>query len=254
MSKSLLLLFTCAVLVPAQVPARPEFEVASIKPNRSGVSIARINPLAFTPGGRFTATNVTLVDLIVRFYPTRRIQMQGGPGWIDSDRFDVIAKAAESRRELKYEDFIPLVQALLEDRFKLALHREPKVVQVLALLIGKDPPKLQNSKEGEETAVRPGDRGVMSFQRMSIAGLVNTLSNVLHMPVIDQTGLKGSFNFTLDPGMGDAPNDADSPIRADSFGDLMIKAVQEQLGFKLEKQKAPLEITVIDHAEKPTEN
>src|SRR6266851_3646710 len=175
MSKLLLLFAGCVLLGQP----RPEFEVASIKPNRSGVAPDRINPVSPTPGGRFTATNVTLVDLIVRFYPTRRIQMQGGPGWIDSDseRFDVVAKAPASERELKYADFVPMVQALLEDRFKLALHREPKSVQVLALLVGKDPPKLQSPKDGEETALRPGDQGKLSFQRMSIVGLVNTLSN-----------------------------------------------------------------------------
>jgi len=257
MSKPLLLLFICVILVPAQPPpARAEFEVASIKPNRSGLAPNRINPVALTPGGRFTATNVTLVDLIVRFYPTRRIQMQGGPGWIDSDseRFDVVAKAPAGERALQYADFIPMVQTLLEDRFKLALHRESKSVQVLALLVGKDPPKLQNSKDDEETAVRPGERGLLSFQRMSVIGLVNTLSNILHTPIVDQTGLKGSFNFTLDPSMGESPKAADSPLRADSYGDLMIRAVQEQLGFKLEKQKALLDITVIDHAERPTEN
>src|SRR6266851_7452058 len=103
MSKLLLLFAGCVLLGQP----RPEFEVASIKPNRSGVAPDRINPVSPTPGGRFTATNVTLVDLIVRFYPTRRIQMQGGPGWIDSDseRFDVVAKAPASERELKYADF-----------------------------------------------------------------------------------------------------------------------------------------------------
>src|SRR5207302_3729920 len=101
----------------AQAPqVRPEFEVASIKPNRSGVSLTtRINPVTFT-GNRFTATNVTLVDLIVRVYPTRRIQMEGGRKWIDSERFDIVAKANETEHPLKYADFVPLMQALLESR------------------------------------------------------------------------------------------------------------------------------------------
>ncbi len=87
-----------AAIAPGQPPApapRRVFEVASIKPNKSGPQPvgAWTNPLAYLPGGRFTATNVTLVELIITCYPTRRIQMRGGPDWIDADRFDVIAKA-----------------------------------------------------------------------------------------------------------------------------------------------------------------
>jgi uncharacterized protein (TIGR03435 family) len=80
-------------VVAAQFPARREFEVASIRPNNSGPPKMYINPFVLAPGGRFTATNVTLVDVIVMAYQTRRIQMQGGPAWIDSDRFDIVAKA-----------------------------------------------------------------------------------------------------------------------------------------------------------------
>jgi hypothetical protein len=120
----ILTLFTC-LLLPAQTSdTRPEFEVASIKPNHSGNFSGGVNPISFTPGGRFTATNVTLVDLIVRVYPTRRIQMQGGPGWIDSDRFDLPAKAPDSRRDMQYQDYVPMVQMLLEKRFALKMHRK----------------------------------------------------------------------------------------------------------------------------------
>jgi uncharacterized protein (TIGR03435 family) len=244
----ILTLFTC-LLLPAQTSdTRPEFEVASIKPNHSGNFSGGVNPISFTPGGRFTATNVTLVDLIVRIYPTRRIQMQGGPGWIDSDRFDLLAKAPDGRRDMQYQDYVPMVQMLLEKRFALKMHRERKEAQVMALVAGKDPHHLRTSSPDETTGVDQGDRGALTFRHMSITGLVNTLSNMLHMPVVDRTGLKGFFTFTLDP----APTDSQAP--GETTVDRLIRAVQEQLGFKLERQKAPLEITTIDHAERPSEN
>ncbi len=93
----------------------------------------------------------------------------------------------------------------------------------------------------------------MNFQKMPIVGLVNTLSNILHTPVVDQTGITGFFDFTLDPMQFMTPPSPDNPVRPD-FSELVLTAVQEQLGFKLEKKKAPLEFTIIDHAEKPTEN
>jgi uncharacterized protein (TIGR03435 family) len=239
--------------VHAQPPTTPRtFEVASIKPNNSGLPRVQGNPLAYLPGGRFTATNATLVDVIVRVYPTRRIQMHGGPDWIDSERFDIVAKADASEGEVKDEQWAPMVQALLEDRFKLKMHRETKEMPVYALVAGKSPPKIKASKEGEPTTVAPGDGGQLNFQGMPIPGLVNTLANILHEPVVNGTSIEGRFDFTLDP-MQFASTGGTSG-GADSYADLVLRAVQEQLGFKLEKRKAPLEITMIDRAEKPSAN
>ena len=236
----------------AQTPRR-EFEVASIRPNNAGRPTTYINPFVFAPGGHFTATNVTLVDVIVQAYQTRRIQMQGGPAWIDSDRFDIVAKADMDQGRIEPGQWTLMIKALLEDRFKLAVHKETKETQVYALLVGKNPPKLQPSKEGEQTTSTQGARGQINFQRIGVVGLVNTLSNILHTPVVDQTGITGSFDFTLDPMQFAAPPSPDSPVRPD-FSELILTAVQEQLGFKFEKKKAPVEFTIIDHAEKPSEN
>jgi uncharacterized protein (TIGR03435 family) len=243
-----LILLTCLLLAAQTPDTRPEFEVASIKPNRSGILISPVNPVSVTPGGRFTATNVTLVDLIVRCYPTRRIQMQGGPGWIDSDRFDVLAKAPEGRNDLQYQDYVPMIQMLLEKRFALKMHRETKEAQVMALIPGKEPHRLRTSPDSEALRVDQGERGAMTFRHVSIIGLVNTISNMLHMPVVDRTGMQGFYNFSLEPAAEDSQAPGETP------SDRLIRAVQEQLGFKLERQKAPLEITTIDHAERPSEN
>jgi uncharacterized protein (TIGR03435 family) len=94
----------------------------------------------------------------------------------------------------------------------------------------------------------------MIFRKMSIAGLVNTMANILHMPVVDRTGINGFFDFTLDPNRFAAQEGDETPFRREELGERVIAAVREQLGLRLEKQKAPLEITIIDHAERPAEN
>jgi uncharacterized protein (TIGR03435 family) len=240
-----------AAAAQAPTPARREFEVASIRKNDSDRPQVYVTPFAFLPGGRFTATNVTLTDVIVMAYKTRRIQMRGGPPWIDSQKFDIVAKADATAREVAEEQWGPMVQALLEDRFKLVLHRETEERTVYALVAGKTSPKIQPAKDGEEKALVPGDRGQMNFQGMPLSGLVNTLSNILHTPVMDGTGLMGPFDFSLDPLEF---SDHAQPVTSDSWPDLVVTAVRQQLGFKLEKQKAPLEITVIDRAQQPTDN
>jgi uncharacterized protein (TIGR03435 family) len=240
-----------AAAAQAPTPARREFEVASIRKNDTERPKVYVTPFAFLPGGRFTATNVTLTDVIVMAYKTRRIQMRGGPPWIDLQKFDIVAKADESAGEVTGDEWGRMVQALLEDRFKLVLHRETEEKTVYALVAGKTPPKIQPSKEGEQKALVRGERGQMNFQGMPLSGLVNTLSNILHAPVVDGTGMTGPFDFSLDPLEF---SDHAQPVTPDSWPDLVLTAVREQLGFKLEKQKAPLEITVIDRAEQATDN
>jgi uncharacterized protein (TIGR03435 family) len=248
------LLALTASVVAAQDTPRRQFEVASIKPNKSGPPKVQSQPLSYSPGGRFTATNVTLVDVIVRVYPTRRIQIKGGPEWIDSERFDIVAKADTADGEVKDDQWPIMVQALLEDRFKLTMHRETKETPVYAL-VGTPTANLRKAKDEEQTSFTPGENRQLLFRRYPIGGLVNLLSNTLHEPVIDGTGIEGFFDFTLDPGQFAAAPFVDGAPRAgDNFPDLVLAAVREQLGLRLEKRKAPLDITVVDRAEKPTEN
>ena len=233
----------------------PQFEVASIKPNKSGNPPPGKDPFTYSPG-RFGGTNVTLVDLMIVAYRVRRARLQGGPNWIDSDRFDVVAKAEDTPGGTKPTDMLPMIRMLLEDRFKLALHTETKELPVYALVLaGKNPPKLQESKEGERSS-NTWDQGRMIFHRWPIAdGLVNVLANILHTPVVDRTGIKGFYDFTLTPAPPVRRESGDAgPAPPYNFGDAIVAAMEEQLGFKLERQKAPQEITVVDHAERPTEN
>jgi uncharacterized protein (TIGR03435 family) len=256
MSRSVILAAASAAIVfgQAQIAApRRVFEVASVKPNKSGAPTGTwTSPIAFLPGARFTATNVTLVDVITQAYLTRRIQMQGGPDWIDSERFDIVAKADAADGEVTAGQRLQMVQALLEDRFKLVCHRETKEMPVLAL-VGQLPGAFKESHEGEPAAV-PGDRGKFTFRYWPITGLVNLASNVLRTPVVEGTGIQGYYDFSLDPMQFGNAGAASTSGPAPSYADLFETALREQLGFRLEKRKAPLEIMVIDHASRPVEN
>jgi len=178
--------------------------------------------------------------------------MQGGPDWIDADRFDIVAKADDADGEVKPDQWDPMIQALLEDRFKLALHRETKEMAVFALA-GTLPPAFRESKEGTPTSV-PGDLGQITFKHWPIGGLVNLTSNVLHAPVVDATGIHGFYDYSLDPAQFASAGTNSISGAPLNYADLFETALREELGFKLEKRKAPLEITVIDRASRPTEN
>lgn len=231
---------------------RRQFEVASVKPNKSGDAPAQI-PVIYSPGGRLTAINATLVDLLVQAYHTRRIQLQGGPDWIDRDRFDVVAKADPAEGEVGEEQRAAMLQVLLEDRFHLTYHHETKVSVAYVLLPGRQVSGLEKSKDGDRSALQTVQRKLV-FTNMSMGGLVNALSNIVHVPVLDRSELTGRFNFTLDLTFSVQTADSNTPISAEAVAEMLLAAVREQLGFKLEMQKVPMDIMVIDGAERPSEN
>jgi uncharacterized protein (TIGR03435 family) len=266
----------------AQKPApRPEFEVASIKPNTSGNNMIMIRPPV---GGRFTATNARLKTLVVIAYKVQDFEISGGPSWTNTDGYDITAKATDSN--IGIDQLRPMLQTLLEDRFQLKVHRETKEVPVYALLAGKNGPKLPEAKEGGCTSFNsnsppppspaPGQfpptpcggffmgPNHLEGGKIGMEQFVSALSNLLGQPVIDKTGFKGTFDVKLDfspegtrmggrGGFGPpgAPPEAGN---ADNAPPSIFTALQEQLGLKLESQKGPGEILVIDHAEKASEN
>jgi uncharacterized protein (TIGR03435 family) len=283
-----LLLAALAFLpVAAQQPEtapRESFEVASVKPNKSGDRAVRI---MIAPGGRFRANNVTLKMLIGMAYRVQPFQISGDSGWMDSDRFDIEAKPPEGFAQPPMNPEDPafqradevrrrMVQSLLADRFHLQVHRETKEMPVYALVIGKNGSKLKPSAPPPPDADAPGPKGPMGpgrrFQGMrmgrgeleaqsaAVAFLAQSLSNALGRTVIDETGLKGTFDFTLkwtpDESQGPMmrpPGEAAAPP-PDASGPDIFTAIQEQLGLKLESKKGPVDILVIDHAEPPSAN
>jgi uncharacterized protein (TIGR03435 family) len=274
----------------AQSPATtgaptPSFEVASIKPNRSADLDRRIMSL---PGG-YTATNVTIKFLIASAYHVKDFQVSGGPSWINSERYDIEAKMPDSLAE-EMQKLPPsqrrakimglLLQSLLADRFKLKVSHGTKELPVYALVVAKNGPKLQESKPNDTypNGIKgPDGLGHAGMFRMSIGGgeitaqgipmasLVMMLSEQLGRTVLDQTGLKGNYDVALqwtpDPSeavMLKGPEGGnpgpDSAPPSDSSGPSIFTAIQEQLGLRVESTKGPVDILVIDHVERPSEN
>jgi uncharacterized protein (TIGR03435 family) len=261
-----------------QSDTRPEFEVASIKPASPFARNVFIVP---GPGGGVSLNNFTLKEMIVLGWRVQPFQISGGPPWLDSVHYDVVAKPETKPKQ----DEIPLMlQALLADRFQLVIHHDTKELPLFALTLarkdGKLGPKLI-PHEGACTALdpperlppsEPGKRPVLPCGAMQIgartliavgvpiASVAPLLARILGSTVIDKTGLTGNFDlraeWTLDENQALAfllPG-TPPPPPSDTAGPSIFTAMQEQLGLKLISQKGPVEILVIDRAEKPSEN
>lgn len=237
---------------------QPSFEVASIKPSAPG---GRGMQMQIGGGGRFNAKNVTVKMLIQHAYNVRDFQISGGPAWLTSEHYDVVAKA-EGDQQIRPEQLRLMVQALLADRFKLTFHRDTKELPIYALVVAKNGPKLQPSEaQGEEQRMMRMGRGQVTAQGVGIDMLANNLAQQLGRTVIDKTGLTGRYDLKLEwtpdisQPFGPKEFGPDGPPpAADPGGPSIFTALQEQLGLKLETQKGPVEIIVIDHIEKASEN
>lgn len=257
------------------------FEVASVKPSATD---DRRSMIQIQPGGGLRTSGTSLKMLLTFAYDVREFQISGGPGWINTDRFDVVAKAersagaenppddprkmTEEQRKTVADQIRERLQALLAERFQLTLRREAKEQSVYALVVAKNGPKLQESQVKEATGPRGPmmrmGRGELSGQGVKLDMLASTLSSQLGRTVIDRTGLKGNFDFKLtwtpDPGQsatplgGGPPPGADAPPPPDPNGPSVFTALQEQLGLRLESQRGPVEMLVIESVAKPSEN
>lgn len=229
-----------SVVAPAQ---RPVFEVASVKP---GNAASRMLRSMITPGGNLRAENVSLRTLIEDAYQIKPFQLLGGPRWIDQDKFEVIAKGDPSADADKVRR---MLQALLEDRFQLTLHRETKQ-QNISFLVVKTQLKVKLSKDGarqySSTMTQPDGRvNHVSFYGTPMAKLAEVLARELGQMVEDRTGLKGAFDFELDASREEADPNPFVARLAPSLG---------QIGLRLETAKGPVEFFVIGRAEKPPAN
>ncbi len=217
------------------------FEVASIKPSDPEHVGAQI----FSPGpGRFTAMTATLKDLVAFAWSVRRFQVSGGPGWLDSAHHDISAKAEGTP---SIEGLRSMLGTLLEERFRLKVHRETKELPVYELVAGKirRGPKL---REVASAGLGLGfGRGRLNGKGADMATLAKTLSDQLDRVVVDRTGLTGFYEFTLTW----TPDEVQG---ADDSGPSIFSAIQEQLGLKLESATGPVELLVVDRAEKPDAN
>jgi uncharacterized protein (TIGR03435 family) len=272
--------------VRAQTPAaadKPKFEVASVRENTADDGKVMIG---IQPGGRFNAVNVALWDLIRQAYAIQRTQIVGAPDWVETARYDIVAKAeGEIPRTPPGSPPGPLnlmLQDLLEDRFKLRARRETREMQVYALKLARSDGKLGEGLRassvdcgamrgrGERGAPPPGPPPAgerpMCGMRMApnqllasgvpLVQLTQVLSQLTQRIVVDRTSLTGNFDidlsFTPDR-MPQGPPPPGAPVPSiDPNGPSIFTALQEQLGLKLESEQAPVEVLVIDHVERPT--
>jgi len=259
------------------------FEVASVKPNKSGDGRVM---MALPPTGRITATNIPARLLLQQAFQVQPFQIIGAPNWTTSDRFDIVAKAPDGTAPELYR---PMIRNLLVDRFKLKAHMETREMPTYALVVaradGKLGPNLAPAKVDCEALARgrrgggpppappqPGQPiecgfmvgiGAMNAGGMAMADLARSLSQFVNRFVIDKTGLNGRYDFQLSytpegrglPGLPPgAPPVGAEPAAADPNGASLFTALQEQLGLKLDSQKGPVDVLVIDSIEQPTED
>ncbi len=254
------LLIALAVALLAQ-PAL-KFEVATIKPTDPGKENGMIRP---APGGeRYLATNIPLRLYIIVAYRLKDSQVIGGPSWLDTERYDMNAKA---EKPSSVEDLHLMLQDLLAERFKLKFHKESKELPMYALTVDQGSAK-SGTKLQPHQADSAGDPWIdQAFDQLKSKWHATStpmdyfawrLSLLLDRPVVDLTKLKGGYDFDLSftrelpPGLQEGA--LLNGVPADTSGPTIYEALRQQLGLKLEKQKGPVEIMVIDHAEKPEGN
>ena len=241
---------------PAPTTTKPlTFEVATIKPTAT-TDFWRLLP---TPDG-YTATNVSLFKLIGEAYGIVDPKLiSGGPHWIDRDKFDLEAKfdaaSVPGAQNLTHTQRAAMLQPLLADRFHLKLHHETKYLPVFNLVLAKGDPKLQPTPGAPDDMISSTCQytrgpGYAQAARCSMNNLVDALRDITGRTVIDKTSLTGLFNYPLRW----TPDNAPAPAASDTPAPDIFTAIQEQLGLKLEPSTAPLDVLVIDSAEKPTPN
>jgi len=236
----LFLVFPVAALL-AQAP--PAFEVSTIRPTAG--PIPGVPPMfgqQRTTADTLTVRHTPLIEVIRRAFGVVEQQLVGGPDWVRQQRFDIVGKSAVPATDA---ELWSMVRPLLEERFKLKYHREPREVSGLALVVGKNGPKLTRSEGGSNNISAAG--GVLTGHNVPMASLAGLLSSVMRQPVTDATGLEGTYNFSVDP----KPYAGQGPFDLPS---MTITAIQEELGLRLESRKFELQVMVIDHIEAPDEN
>ena len=228
-------------MVSAQ-PAPLAFEVASIRPSASGDNRSNDE----VNDGGIMLTNVSLRQVVEAAYGIQDPELVG-PDWLETTRFDIQAKppAVHPKEYLQ-----PMLKTLLEDRFKLAAHREMRTIPAYALVVGKNGLKIEEVEPGEGKTNTSGSRFIGT--KVTMSRLAQFLSRLLDRPVIDKTGTQGVFDIDLHYAWEELT--ATAPKQS-SNAPSIFTALQEQLGLKLQPEKPPLEVVVIDHIERvPTAN
>jgi uncharacterized protein (TIGR03435 family) len=243
----------------AQNPAPPAFEVASVKINRqynpSDSSTWR-GGINVTPDG-VTIRNQTLRMITAWAERVQRAQV-AGPDWIDTERYDIQAKAGQKATPGEMRG---MARALLAERFQFKGHRETRTVEAMALVEPKSGHKMKASTVEGPTESEPFPTGGAIVRGAALGDFLEDLSRELTLPVVDRTGLKGRWDFTLNPEKyvhafrASMMTDPNRPSEPEARAMLLEQILMGELGLRIERRKEAIEFVVIDHADKtPVEN
>lgn len=258
-------LLACPLAAQPQVthapPPHPQFvafEVATIKRSDPGSRAGRF--LKMETANRFVAKNYTLKLLIAAAYDLNSRTISGGPGWADSDRFDIAAVTPGEVRPDRDEQ-MRMLRALLEERFQLTFHREPREFAIYALSVAKGGAKLKASASLDAPpVVGPGvvypQRIVLPGRNATVGDLVSLLQRaILDRPVVDRTGLTGHYDFDLIWAPDETQFGGDVPApSAETPAPPLFVAMEQQLGLKLEPTRGAVSSLIIESAAQPQQN
>ena len=253
-------LLTAAALfaqMPARIPPALQFEVASLKPSTGQMQGGGIRP---APGGqKYDAVNCSIKTMITVAYRIKADQIIGGPDWLNSDRYDMQAKAEKPSSP---DELHIMLMNMLVERLNLKFHREKKEMPMYALTVDTEP------RLTPHEAPNAGDVWIDVSANMLQVKMKATyapidyfafrLSDFMDRPVVDMTGLHGGYDFNLaftrDLPPGFSEGTKINGVEIDTSGPTIYAAVKQQLGLGLKAQRGPVDVIVIDHADKPTEN
>jgi uncharacterized protein (TIGR03435 family) len=249
MRASLVLLLSATAIAQTAV-----FEEASIKPARPG---AMGKPFEVTSAGGMMATHISAGRLIQMSYSKTSFLIFGLPSWAENNEWAIVATPAPGTPPVNppivNDDFRARIQGLLATRFQMKSHLEKRDLPVYILTLVKGGPKFPEPNGRPYRLFRIGGGAIVHDGASKLDLLVSFLANNFERPVLDETGLTGAYNLNLkwtpDPKAGSAPSAA-----ADPAGPSLFTALEEQLGLKLQAARRPVEVLVIDHIEKPSEN
>jgi uncharacterized protein (TIGR03435 family) len=233
---------------PNEPSEPPRFEVAVIHPTNPEDVLGPSGCSDSGAAGLVRCTDVTLKRSILGAYAVLPDQVRGGPDWIDVDHFEITGKTATPQTE---KGLMVMLQALLAERFKLSFHRELRPGHAMVLGVAKRGARLQPAGDAQYSWKNMRDH--LEASKLTMGELAEILSRKLDLPVIDRTGLTGAFTFTLrwNPEVAAGLSHAES---AAALRPEVASAISRQLGLTLTARKMPVEILVVDHAEKPRES
>lgn len=256
MRTAVLVVMAVALAVPIGSAQEPAFEVAAIKATAPDDRGGRF--LTMQGAHQFVAKGYTLKFMVAAAYNVPPRVIAGGPAWVDSDRYDILASTPGDGRPT-LDQQMAMLRTLLSDRFHLAIHRESREMSVYELTVGKRGARLAESTAADAqpilvNRVFPG-RIQLPARNATMAQFASMLQrSVFDRPVVDKTGLTGRYDFDLEWTPDETQFDGRLPASLTTSGEKpdLFAAIEAQIGLKLEASRSRVDIIVIDRVDRPT--